>query len=46
MIFNVTIKLFYSFEDKRLLWTTNVPLASIHALRDEINDGRLKLNMY
>jgi hypothetical protein len=31
------------FEDKRLLWTTNVPLASIHALRDKINDGKLKI---
>ncbi|CAI2175237.1 4939_t:CDS:10 [Funneliformis geosporum] len=25
--------------DKRLVWTTNVPLTSIHALRDKINDG-------
>jgi len=36
------IKFFYSFEDKRLVWTTNVPLASIHKLRDNINDGKLK----
>jgi hypothetical protein len=39
--FNVTIKLFYSFKDKRLVWTTNVPLASIHSLRDKVNDGKL-----
>ncbi|CAG8705471.1 2745_t:CDS:2, partial [Scutellospora calospora] len=29
----------WSDSDKRLLWTTNVPLAAVHALREEINDG-------
>ncbi|RIA95799.1 hypothetical protein C1645_802830 [Glomus cerebriforme] len=29
----------WSDADKRLVWTTNVPLALIHALRDKINDG-------
>ncbi|GBB97155.1 hypothetical protein RclHR1_02930004 [Rhizophagus clarus] len=29
----------WSDTDKRLVWTTDVPLASIHALRDNINDG-------
>lgn len=37
----IKIFFFYSFEDKRLVWTTDVPLASIHALRDNINDGKL-----
>ncbi|EXX69888.1 Rgd2p [Rhizophagus irregularis DAOM 197198w] len=31
----------WSDADKRLVWTTDVPLASIHALRDNINDGKL-----
>ncbi|CAG8476208.1 178_t:CDS:10 [Racocetra persica] len=26
-------------KDKKLLWVTNVPLAAVHALREEINDG-------
>ncbi|RIB26485.1 hypothetical protein C2G38_2163220 [Gigaspora rosea] len=30
--------------DKRLIWTANVSLAKIHALREEINDGG-KINM-
>nr|CAG8469291.1 10639_t:CDS:10 [Entrophospora candida] len=29
----------WSDNDKKLLWITSVPLASIHSLREELNDG-------
>ncbi|KAF0540874.1 Rho-GTPase-activating protein [Gigaspora margarita] len=29
----------WSKSDKKLLWITDVPLAAVHALREEINDG-------